>query len=65
MVRLSPAHREVLGLVFIQGFALAEIAHILDIPVGTVKSRLSYARQALQRAYAHTRVQEDLRRGAK
>jgi len=45
--RLSPKHREVLDLVFYHGFTLDEIAHILNIPVGTVKSRMSYARQAL------------------
>ncbi len=45
--RLTPAHQVVLNLYFYQGFSLAEIARILDIPVGTVKSRISYARRAL------------------
>ncbi len=49
MARLSPKHREVLDLFFYHGFTLDEVAHILDIPTGTVKSRLSYARRALQR----------------
>jgi RNA polymerase sigma-70 factor, ECF subfamily len=49
---LSPAHREVLELVFHHGFALAEVAQILDIPLGTVKSRVSYARRALATAFA-------------
>jgi RNA polymerase sigma-70 factor (ECF subfamily) len=40
-------YREVLYLVFYQGFPLNDVAHLLDIPVGTVKSRLSYARQLL------------------
>jgi RNA polymerase sigma-70 factor, ECF subfamily len=44
---LSPKHQEVLYLVFYQGFMLDEVAHILNIPTGTVKSRLSYARSAL------------------
>jgi RNA polymerase sigma-70 factor (ECF subfamily) len=52
--RLSPRHREVLDLAFHQGFAPAEIAAILGIPVGTVKSRISYARRALQDQLAHT-----------
>lgn len=47
LTRLSPKHREVLQLVFYHGVALAEVAQILDVPVGTVKSRLSYARRAL------------------
>jgi RNA polymerase sigma-70 factor (ECF subfamily) len=45
---LSPKHREVLDLAFFQGFGPEEIAHILDVPAGTVKSRISYARRALQ-----------------
>ncbi len=49
---LSPAHREVLELVFHHGFAFAEVAQILDIPLGTVKSRVSYARRALATAFA-------------
>jgi RNA polymerase sigma-70 factor (ECF subfamily) len=45
--RLSPKYRMVLELLFIQGFSLAETARILQIPVGTVKSRLNYARRTL------------------
>ncbi len=47
--RLSPKHREVIDLVCFHGFAIDEVAHILDVPNGTVRSRLSYARQALAR----------------
>lgn len=47
--RLSSKHREVLDLVFQHGFSLEETAQILDVPLGTVKSRISYARRALQR----------------
>jgi RNA polymerase sigma-70 factor, ECF subfamily len=49
---LSPTYREVLELVFHHGFALAEVAQVLDIPLGTVKSRVSYARRALATAFA-------------
>ncbi len=49
LARLAPKHREVLDLVFVQGFAPSEVARILGIPPGTVKSRLSYARHALAR----------------
>jgi RNA polymerase sigma-70 factor (ECF subfamily) len=45
--RLSARHREVLELVFSQGFSCEEASHILGVPPGTVKSRLSYARRAL------------------
>lgn len=44
---LSPKHCEVLSLVFQHGFSLDEAARILDVPTGTVKSRISYARKAL------------------
>jgi len=46
---LAPAHREVLGLAFGAGLSLPEVAGVLDIPVGTVKSRLTAARTALGR----------------
>jgi len=46
---LAPAHREVLGLAFGAGLSLPEVADVLEIPVGTVKSRLTAARAALGR----------------
>jgi RNA polymerase sigma-70 factor (ECF subfamily) len=46
---LAPGHREVLGLVFASGLSLPEAADVLEIPVGTVKSRLAAARTALNR----------------
>ena len=45
--RLSPTHRAVLDLAFFHEMNYAEIAKILDCPVGTVKSRMSYARHNL------------------
>lgn len=45
--RLSLRQREVLDLAFVQGFSMDEIACILGVPAGTVKSRISYARRAL------------------
>ena len=46
---LAASHREVLGLVFGSGLSLPEVAGVLEIPVGTVKSRLFAARAALGR----------------
>lgn len=40
--------RAVLMLVVVEGYAYQEVAEMLEIPVGTVMSRLSRARQALR-----------------
>jgi RNA polymerase sigma-70 factor, ECF subfamily len=47
--KLALPHREVLGLAFGSGLSLPEVAGVLEIPVGTVKSRLAAARTALSR----------------
>jgi RNA polymerase sigma-70 factor (ECF subfamily) len=46
---LDLKHRSVVVLYYLQEFSLEEVAYILDCPVGTVKSRLHYARQELSR----------------
>jgi RNA polymerase sigma-70 factor (ECF subfamily) len=46
---LSPASRAVLMLHFREGLSLPEVAAILDIPVGTAKSRLAYGLAALRK----------------
>jgi RNA polymerase sigma-70 factor (ECF subfamily) len=46
---LAAPLRELLGLVFGAGLSLPEVAGVLEIPVGTVKSRLTAARTALSR----------------
>ena len=43
MVCLPPKHRAVLELAFTQEMSYLEIAEILNCPIGTVKSRMSYA----------------------
>lgn len=45
---LSEPHREVVLMRFVDDMALAEIAAALDVPVGTVKSRLHHAIKALR-----------------
>lgn len=40
--RLSPASRAVVTLHFLEEMSLGDVAAVLDIPLGTVKSRLSY-----------------------
>jgi RNA polymerase sigma-70 factor (ECF subfamily) len=46
--RLEEDDRELLVLVFHYGFAQREVAEVMGLPVGTVKSRVFYARRKLQ-----------------
>jgi RNA polymerase sigma-70 factor (ECF subfamily) len=48
LARLSPERREVLTLRFVDDLSLAEIAVALDVPLGTVKSRLHLALKELR-----------------
>jgi len=48
MQKLSDQHRLVVTLHDVQGLAHEEIAAVMDCNVGTVRSRLFYARQQLQ-----------------
>ncbi len=48
---LSPAHREVVDLMFFQGLSVAATADRLGVPAGTVKSRSYYAVRALRAAF--------------
>jgi RNA polymerase sigma-70 factor (ECF subfamily) len=48
MRKLSPEHREVILLKDVQGYSYVEMGDILEIPLGTVKSRMNTARLHLQ-----------------
>jgi RNA polymerase sigma-70 factor (ECF subfamily) len=50
--RLSDTQRAVLVLTFYLGYSPSDVAEVLDIPVGTAKSRLHYAIEALRAALA-------------
>ena len=52
LARLSDAQRTILTLAYYLGLSLRETADALDIPVGTAKSRLHYAIEALRAAIA-------------
>ena len=46
---LKPHHREILTLCFLEELSNRQIAEILGIPAGTVKSRLHHAKQSLRK----------------
>jgi RNA polymerase sigma-70 factor (ECF subfamily) len=48
--QLPLAQREALALFFLQDLSLDEIANLLEVPIGTVKSRLHYGKLALRKA---------------
>jgi RNA polymerase sigma-70 factor (ECF subfamily) len=48
--RLTPEHRQVIRLAHFQGLTLREIAERTGIPLGTIKSRTSYALRGLRLA---------------
>ena len=50
LARLDPSHREILVLRDYQDLSYRDIASVLDIPVGTVMSRLHAARRRLREA---------------
>jgi RNA polymerase sigma-70 factor (ECF subfamily) len=50
---LPDVDREIFSLAVWEGFSLAEVAQLLDMPAGTVRSRYSRARAALR-----TRIEE-------
>jgi RNA polymerase sigma-70 factor (ECF subfamily) len=47
--QLPPPQRSVLLLHFVEDFSLEEIARIMETQIGTVKSRLHYAKRALRK----------------
>lgn len=46
--KLPPEQRNLLLWISVEGLGYREVAQILDVPIGTVMSRLSRARQALR-----------------
>ena len=47
MERLPDEQREVVALILIEGFGYREVSEMLDLPIGTVSSRLVRGRTAL------------------
>jgi RNA polymerase sigma-70 factor (ECF subfamily) len=45
--RLSPAHREIIDLVYYHEKSVEEVSAVLGVPAATVKTRMFYARRRL------------------
>ncbi len=58
--RLPTNQRYVITLVDLEGFSYAEVATILEIPVGTVMSRLSRARKFLAERLLDYKTEQDM-----
>lgn len=56
MSLLSEEHRLVIGLVLVDGLPYKEAAAVLEIPMGTLTSRLARARDALQKLLSDERA---------
>jgi RNA polymerase sigma-70 factor (ECF subfamily) len=48
---LPPIHRAAIHLFYVEELSTEEIASVLGVPAGTVKSRLHHAREALKRQF--------------
>jgi RNA polymerase sigma-70 factor, ECF subfamily len=48
MARLPEEQRIAVALVLVEGFSYKEAAHVMEVPIGTLTSRLARGREALQ-----------------
>lgn len=55
---LPPAHRATVALFYLHGFSIEEIAGLLDVPAGTVGSRLHTARHRLRELLSSAQPEE-------
>lgn len=56
VMALPEAQRVTVLLVYVEGYAYREAAELLDIPIGTVMSRLAAARKTIQKTHAPQEV---------
>jgi RNA polymerase sigma-70 factor (ECF subfamily) len=47
LTQLSPAHREIIDLVYYHSKTIEEVVEIIGVPVNTVKTRMFYARKRI------------------
>jgi RNA polymerase sigma-70 factor (ECF subfamily) len=53
VMHLPEAQRETVMLVFVEGYSYREAAALLEVPIGTIMSRLSNARRKLKAVMQH------------
>ncbi|WP_042142177.1 RNA polymerase sigma factor SigW [Paucisalibacillus sp. EB02] len=53
IAELPPKYRSIIMLRYLEDFSLQEISEILDIPIGTVKTRIHRGREALRKKLRH------------
>jgi RNA polymerase sigma-70 factor (ECF subfamily) len=54
--QLSPEHRQVVMALYFQGHTIAEVAEVVGVPPGTVKSRSYYALRRLREIFSGSMV---------
>lgn len=54
LAQMSPEHREIIDLVYHHQKTVTEAAEIIQVPKNTIKTRMFYARKALQRLLVST-----------
>lgn len=59
LAAVSSEHRQILELTYLENLTVAEVAKLLGVPAGTVKSRLHYARKAVRASEAGAAVRRD------
>jgi RNA polymerase sigma-70 factor (ECF subfamily) len=58
IAKLPSTQRSVILLVGLEGMSYGEVASVLDVPVGTIRSRLSRGREALRRLTGIVQAEE-------
>lgn len=53
IANLSPIYRSIITLRYLEEFSLKEISEIMDLPLGTVKTRIHRGREALRKKLRH------------
>jgi RNA polymerase sigma-70 factor (ECF subfamily) len=56
VAKLSPAHREIVSLVYYHEKSVEEVAQLIGIPAATVKTRMFYARKQLAEFLKHAGI---------